>query len=88
MLFASTKKMTKRESNKFGLWRRFIVKQSVYLFGFGEKTKETDGALEDIRLAANKELTAHSKKEIYQQAVLTLLQWPWFQRIWVREQNT
>ena len=51
----------------------------------GEDTVETMGALEDIRLAANKELTEeHSKKEINEQAVLNLLQRPWFQRIWVR----
>jgi hypothetical protein len=53
----------------------------------GEKTEDTDGALEDIRLAANKELTAHSEKDINQRAVLSLLQRPWFQRIWVREQT-
>jgi Heterokaryon incompatibility protein (HET) len=52
-----------------------------------EKTEDIDGALEDIRLAANKELTASSKKEINQQAVLALLERPWFQRIWVREQT-
>jgi hypothetical protein len=50
----------------------------------GEQTVEIQGALEDIQLAANKELTEHSKKETKQQAMLNLLQNPWFQRIWVR----
>ena len=53
----------------------------------GEKTEDTDKALEDIQRVANKEFIAHSKKEINQQAVLRLLQQPWFQRIWVREQT-
>ena len=49
--------------------------------------KDTKGALEDIRLAANEEFTERSKKEINQKAILSLLQRPWFQRIWVREQT-
>jgi hypothetical protein len=50
----------------------------------GEQAVEIKGALEDIQLAANEELTERSKKEIKQQAILNLLQNPWFQRIWVR----
>jgi hypothetical protein len=51
----------------------------------GEEAVEIKGALEDIRLAANKELTGHSKKEINKQAILNLFQRPWFRHIWVRE---
>jgi hypothetical protein len=50
----------------------------------GEQTVEIQGALEVIQLAANEELTERSKKETKQQAILNLLQNPWFQRIWVR----
>jgi hypothetical protein len=50
----------------------------------GEEAIGRKGALEDIRLAANKELLGHSKK-INKQAILNLLQRPWFRRIWVRE---
>jgi hypothetical protein len=50
----------------------------------GEETKDTDRALEDIRLAANEELTERSN----QQAILSLLQRPWFQRIWVRNKRS
>ena len=53
----------------------------------GKKAEDTDGALEDIQLAANKELTEPPKKERNQQAILSLLRQPWFQRIWVREQT-
>ena len=52
---------------------------------FGEQTVEIQGALEVMQLAANEELTERSKKEIKQQAMLNLLQNPWFQRIWVRK---
>jgi hypothetical protein len=51
----------------------------------GEEVVEIKGALEDIRLAANKELLGHSEKEINKQAILNLLQRPWFRRIWVRK---
>jgi hypothetical protein len=50
----------------------------------GEQTVEIQGALEDIQLTANEELTERSKEETKQQAMLNLLQNPWFQRIWVR----
>jgi hypothetical protein len=65
-----------------------IYSQAIrVLVWLGEKTEDTDGALEYIRLAANKELTASSEKERNHQAVLALLERPWFQRIWVREQT-
>ncbi|KAF4635257.1 hypothetical protein G7Y89_g2840 [Cudoniella acicularis] len=64
-----------------------IYSQAIcVLVWLGEETEDTDGALEDIRLAANKELTASSKKGINQQAVLALLERPWFQRIWVLQE--
>ena len=50
----------------------------------GEETEDTDGALEDIQLATNKALTGRSN----QQAILKLLQRPWFQRIWVRNKRS
>ena len=53
----------------------------------GKKAEDTDRALENIQLAADKELTKRPKKEINQQAILSLLRQPWFQRIWVREQT-
>jgi hypothetical protein len=51
----------------------------------GREIVEIKGALEDIQLAANNELMGQPKKEIKQQAILNLLQNPWFQRIWVRK---
>jgi len=49
----------------------------------GERGVETRVALEAIQLAANEELSEHSKQDIKQQAILNLLQNPWFRRIWV-----
>jgi hypothetical protein len=51
----------------------------------GDKAEDTEGALEDILLVAHKEPMERLKKESNQQAILNLLQRPWFQRIWVRE---
>jgi hypothetical protein len=53
----------------------------------GKEAVDTKGALENIGLAANEELTERSKKEINKQAILNLLQRPWFQRIWVRSRR-
>ena len=47
----------------------------------GEEAVEIKGALENIRLAADEELIECSKKEINQQAIINLLQQPWFQHI-------
>ena len=49
----------------------------------GEETQDTEGALEDIRLAANGESRDETKKE----RVYNLLHRPWFQRIWLCEQT-
>jgi hypothetical protein len=53
----------------------------------GEATDDSDQALEEIRVAGGKKSTNSSKNETIQQAVLALLQRPWFRRIWVREQT-
>jgi hypothetical protein len=54
----------------------------------GKEAVDTEGALEDICLAASGESTGRSKKQVNQQAIMNLLQRPWFQRIWVRERPT
>jgi hypothetical protein len=53
-----------------------------------QKLKEIDSdqALEGIRLAADEMFTKPSLKEPTKQAILALLQQPWFERIWVSEQ--
>jgi hypothetical protein len=69
------------------LMAKIYSKAHCVIVWLGKGAVDTKGALENIRLAANEELTERSKKEMNQQAILTLLQRPWFQRIWVREQT-
>ncbi|KAI3317667.1 heterokaryon incompatibility protein-domain-containing protein [Xylariaceae sp. AK1471] len=52
----------------------------------GEAAANSDQALEDIRIAAAKRPTKSSASETNQQAILTLLQRSWFQRIWVLQE--
>jgi hypothetical protein len=50
------------------------------------KEIDSDQALEGIRLAADEMFAKSSLKEPTKQAILALLQQPWFERIWVSEQ--
>ena len=60
-------------------------KASRVIVWLGERADDSDGALEAIR-AVDKP-TNTSNKEMIQQAILPLLQRPWFRRIWVRQQT-
>jgi hypothetical protein len=66
------------------LMAKIYSKAHRVIVWLGKEAVDTKGALEDISLAANEELTERSKKEVNKQAILDLLQRPWFQRIWVR----
>jgi Heterokaryon incompatibility protein (HET) len=57
---------------------------SCVIVWLGEGTNDSDQALEDIRNAAEDEVTDASK-EANREAILKLLERPWFWRIWVRE---
>jgi hypothetical protein len=55
----------------------------------GEAADDSDQALDEIRIAGGAMSTQSSSKEtIGKNAVLALLQRPWFRRIWVRQQST
>ena len=51
----------------------------------GKMTENSDQALEEILLAAGQKPTNSSNKEMVHQAIVALLQRPWFERIWVRQ---
>jgi len=51
----------------------------------GEEADDSDRALQAIRLARGRKLVNSVADETTQEAVLALLQRPWFRRIWVRE---
>ncbi|RYP77555.1 hypothetical protein DL770_007056 [Monosporascus sp. CRB-9-2] len=53
----------------------------------GEAMTDSDRALEELRIAADGQSTKSTDSETNQQAILTLLQRSWFQRIWVRQQT-
>ncbi|KAH6677725.1 heterokaryon incompatibility protein-domain-containing protein [Halenospora varia] len=55
----------------------------VYL---GEAANDSDQALEDIRLTAENEFTNSSNRERSQEAILKLLERPWFRRMWVLQE--
>ncbi|OCK85347.1 HET-domain-containing protein [Lepidopterella palustris CBS 459.81] len=68
------------------LMAKIYSKANRVIIWLREMEPDSEQVFEDIRLSANEESTEHSKKEINQQAILNLLQRPWFQRIWVLQE--
>ena len=68
------------------LMAKIYSKAARVLVWLGETAHSSDAALEYICLAANEESTERSKEEMNEHTI-ELLQRPWFQRIWVREQT-
>jgi len=62
-------------------------KASRVIVWLGEAENDSDRALEEIRLAADEMSSKPLVNKLAKQAILTLLQRSWFQRIWVREQT-
>ena len=65
---------------------KIYYKAHPVIVWLGEAAADGDRALNAIRIAADEEFTKSSNNETNQQAILDLLQRPWFQRIWVRAQ--
>ena len=79
---------------------KIFAKASRVIVWLGEAAADSNQALEDIRVAAAKQSRTPSTDEanawsrayrggrgLDQKAILTLLQRPWFERIWVRERT-
>jgi hypothetical protein len=49
----------------------------------GEEADNSDRALEEIRIVGGNESKRSSNNEMIQQAIIALLDRPWFRRIWV-----
>ena len=60
---------------------KIYAKASRVIVWLGEAAAGSDQALEEICIVAE----LHTKRSVNEAAILTLLQRPWFQRIWVRE---
>lgn len=64
---------------------KVYAKATRVVVWLGEATLDSDQALEQIRAAAEEQSTQSETSGTALQAILTLLQRPWFQRIWVRD---
>lgn len=62
-------------------------KASRVIVWLGNEENDSTQALEEIRLAADDMSAEPLVNKPNKQAILTLLQRPWFKRIWVREQT-
>jgi hypothetical protein len=80
-------KYQEERTQQVQLMAKIYSKAHRVIVWLGKEAVDTKGTLEDICLAASEESTGRSKKQMNQQAIINLLQRPWFQRIWVREQT-
>ena len=62
---------------------KIYAKASRVIVWLGRAAGDSDQALEVIRKAAEEQRTRSAVDITYQQAIFTLLERPWFQRIWV-----
>ena len=61
---------------------RIYAKVSRVIVWLGEAAATSDQALEDIRMSSSEKSTAMDKTN--KQAILDLIERPWFKSIWVR----
>jgi len=73
------------KEHQIQLMARIYSQANRLLVWLGETADDSDLALEEIRVAGGKKSTDSSNNKKIQQAVLALLQRPWFRRMWVRD---
>jgi hypothetical protein len=66
---------------------KIYAKASRVIVWLGEAAGDSDHALEVIRKAAEEQYTNSAIDKPNQQSIFTLLERPWFQRIWVSVQT-
>jgi hypothetical protein len=74
----------REKEHQIKLMAKIYVKASRVVIWLGDAEDDSDQALGALRLAGENS-TRLSNPEFAQQAILQLLQRPWFQRIWVRD---
>jgi hypothetical protein len=74
----------KERAEQVRLMAKIYCKANRVIVWLGEAEADGHHALNAIRIAADEESIKPSNYQTNQQAVLNLLQRPWFQRIWVR----
>jgi hypothetical protein len=77
----------KEKEYQIPLVAEIYAKASRVVVWLGEAEADSDRALEAIRLTGEKSVKV-SNAEVFQQAILQLLQRPWFRRIWVRNYSS
>jgi hypothetical protein len=76
---------SKEKEYQIPLMAEIYAKALRVVVWLGEAENDSDRALETIRLVGeNSARLSNAEVEFEQQAILKLLQRPWFQRIWVR----
>jgi hypothetical protein len=68
------------------LMARIYAQANRVVVWLGEAADNSDQALEEIRVAGGEGSTNSLNNEVIQQAIIALLNRPWFRRIWVSEQ--
>jgi len=77
----------KEQGDQVKLMAKIYSKANRVIVWLGEMADNSDQALEEIRVAAQKESPNSLNDKTLKQAILALLQRPWFRRIWVSEQT-
>jgi hypothetical protein len=77
-------KDNKEKGQQIRLMAEIYSKASRVIIWLGEEEKDSNLALEQIHLAADDTSTKPLLNKLNKQAIRTLLQRPWFNRIWVR----
>jgi Heterokaryon incompatibility protein (HET) len=75
----------KEQSQQVQLMAKIYSKATRVLVWLGETADNSDTALERIRIAAENGSPDSLNDKTIQQAILALLQRPWFRRVWVSE---
>jgi hypothetical protein len=75
---------TAEKSQQVQSMAKIYAKASRVIVWLGEMEPTSAQALEDIRMSSNQQSPAIDKTS--KQAILDLIERPWFQRIWVRRQ--
>ena len=75
----------KEQSQQVQLMAKIYSKATRVLVWLGETADNSDTALERMRIAAENESPDSLNDKTIRQAILALLQRPWFRRIWVSE---
>ena len=73
---------TAEKSQQVQSMAKIYAKASRVIVWLGEAAATSDQALEDIRMSSSEKSTAMDKTN--KQAILDLIERPWFKRIWVR----